>query len=223
LYKIYKAHHEQSPIKIFENNLIAKANCLFQDDDIRSKLPDEVTQIVEFEPAGEPVYCYKLALGSSPKAGFVPAFSCSVFNSANELVPSTLIPIIDPEVQGQSIRRDFLIFFSSPIKAGKHRIVLRDQIAGAMKDIQEKGKDWMGITPRRATVGPFNCQLILLVPNDYPWIGMRPRDNSIPGREMQPQELEKYLYLQNGLRGLGWQGEAVGFGPPFRVEFYLHR
>lgn len=125
--------------------------------------PDTLTYTIEFEPGDGPLQCYWMGVSDSEDGQLTRASEVTITHlESGEFVPHVRIPVIDP---AEPKARYQAVFFTPPLRAGRrYRLVETEVGKNLFAKLHKKGKDELGVAPRRVLGVIGEVKLVVDVP-----------------------------------------------------------
>ncbi len=203
--EIYKRQHEDSPFVYKLARLVVKANSL-----CKNPSPDEITTIVEFQAKDKPVYCHKVSLLRSEGSEYLGQANWSVRCSTGDPIQAIELPII---YSPDSTFRQLVLFFDPVLEPGpvSYIVEVKELLTESLKPLTQRGRDELFLRPARASGDLERVDLVVLVPQDFGTVELRPssrRGTAGVGRLMTAEEL-KTMPAATDFYTLGWTGSKL--------------
>jgi predicted acylesterase/phospholipase RssA len=219
---IYVREHHDTPVTWERTALIATLNSLHPPSDPRSKMADDLRQILVFRPSSDkPVGAIRIGLLSSGASVIEGLCLHQIHGSDGQPIDATLVPLrshskLDiPESDQLNLTRQVLFFFHPPVSrvSGAElpcTLTISDQMYNALPQLFE-GTEYVELLSDRSETLEI-ADIVLYVPEncaDLVLAEYRPdndRHNFNTGRQMTNNELSIYEHPPNGFVVKGWRG-----------------
>jgi predicted acylesterase/phospholipase RssA len=162
--------------------------------------PDNIRHEIVFRATTHPVHCYRVQLtpGSAPD---LQRTHCEVFDVEGDPVPFEIVPVG---------RREYLLFFATPIVPGDARapvtLRVRDAVVEGLRLATEE-RDELVVRASRADRPIARIEIVVHLPEELGDTLLAAAPGS-EGTRMSPPELLAYP-APAGYFTLGWKGESV--------------